>query len=499
MSKELKILIKFALYFLTGFIILFYGITHKIVPTVLAETVDVGYVSSKTTVLLEIPNSGSGAPITLPQNTTNTYGQISQIYLMLNNQQVLSNYKYMLEMYTPDAKLTNVNQVLISGGTSSSTTSTTCQSYGITDMTNGYPKIYFSCPSNLTYLTITLTNVNGITSGITTANNFRWSYTYLRYYTEDNDIDLGPIISNQTNNTNDIINNQNENTQSTNDTLNNQLGDKCNNLLNYKLSTNGAITYNSTSNNLDFNNNSLTSAWFEVKPNTKYTIVGNYNRSRWQSKDANNNITFIPDAVSITTNSSAKYLRVYYYYDSNVIVTPDTVPRIQVNEGDATVFCEYGSYSSKLDTTNKQLDEQNKTSKSILGKIGDLFNSFTSFVTNLFSTDGPNTNGLGNVAGWLPAGPVDSILTLPLSLINAILNGLGSSCTPLQLPLPFVSNTLTIPCINTLFSQITGVSTLYSWFGPIVSAFILYYYFKSLYKWIDEKLSLKEDSEWGGV
>ena len=102
---------------------------------------------------------------------------------------------------------------------------------------------------------------------------------------------------------------------------------------------NGAITVNSTSESLDYNTNSLTTGWIPCKPNTQYTISGSYNRSRWQTKSSDETITYGGEnQTTITTNSTAKYLRFYYYYGSAGTV-PSDVPNFQVEEGDtATTY-----------------------------------------------------------------------------------------------------------------------------------------------------------------
>lgn len=115
------------------------------------------------------------------------------------------------------------------------------------------------------------------------------------------------------------------------------------NMFDYGTSTNGGIAVNSTSEKLDYNTHSLTSAWIPCEPNTTYTMSGSYNRSRWQTKAANGTITYVGDNLtSITTSSTAAYLRVYYYFDDNSTVYPTTVTNIQIEKGStATAFTSY--------------------------------------------------------------------------------------------------------------------------------------------------------------
>lgn len=119
---------------------------------------------------------------------------------------------------------------------------------------------------------------------------------------------------------------------------------------------------------------------------------------------------------------------------------------------------------------------------------------------NNFLQDGnlPDVSGLVDTS-LVPAGPLDSILLLPLNVMQALLNVLNSStCRPLVLPLPFVNQNLTLPCISTIYSQINGLNVFLNWFSAIFSAYILYQYFIYLYKWVDDTLTLRENTHFGG-
>lgn len=113
----------------------------------------------------------------------------------------------------------------------------------------------------------------------------------------------------------------------------------------------------------------------------------------------------------------------------------------------------------------------------------------------------PNLSGLSNSAGWLPAGPVDSILNLPLALLNNINTNLSKTCQPVILHIPLVDRDLPIPCITTLYQQM-GIMTWVNGIGAIASAFILFSYLVRLYKWVDDTLTFRENNyidNWGGV
>lgn len=85
-------------------------------------------------------------------------------------------------------------------------------------------------------------------------------------------------------------------------------------------------------------------------------------------------------------------------------------------------------------------------------------------------------------------------------MLNNISTSLGSTCKPIDLPIPFVNKNLTMPCLNTIYSQITGLGVFLNSIGTIAAGFMLYYYFKKLYAYIDNLLSLKNNGEgWGDV
>lgn len=118
--------------------------------------------------------------------------------------------------------------------------------------------------------------------------------------------------------------------------------------------------------------------------------------------------------------------------------------------------------------------------------------------------DSPPTNldSLSNSAGWLPAGPVDSILNLPLSFLTNLNTNLSKSCQPVELPLPFIDKTLPLPCVNLLYSQIDGVTPWINTVGIIASAFMLFGYLISLYKYVDDTLTFRENNyldNWSGL
>lgn len=124
--------------------------------------------------------------------------------------------------------------------------------------------------------------------------------------------------------------------------------------------------------------------------------------------------------------------------------------------------------------------------------------------TNDLITDGTSPDlDFDSMAGWLPAGPVDSIINLPLTFFTNLSSNLGKSCAPVNIPLPFVDKNYQLPCIKSLFAKIDGFSTVWNLYvGTFASCLILFSYLLKLYKWVDDTLTYRENNsfgDWGGV
>ena len=152
-------------------------------------------------------------------------------------------------------------------------------------------------------------------------------------------------------------------------------------------------------------------------------------------------------------------------------------------------------FNKKQEETNKKLDDLNKNQQDTNKKIDDVKGTIT-------DESNPNLDGLKNSAGWLPDGPLDSILNLPLSLLQNLSTNLSKTCQSVNLPLPYVDKTLELPCISTIYLQIDGLDTWLNTIGVIASAFLLFSYLVFIEKWVDDTLTLRENSyidNWGGI
>lgn len=155
-------------------------------------------------------------------------------------------------------------------------------------------------------------------------------------------------------------------------------------------------------------------------------------------------------------------------------------------KGQQVIINQNGQIIDNTNSTNQKLDDLNK---------------------NITDETSPNLNGLQNSAGWLKPGPVDSIVNLPLTLLNNLQTNLGNTCNPVTVNLPYVNKDINLPCISAIYKQINGLDAWFQGIGVIAAAFILYRYFMYLYNRIDDTLSFREnnmqgyfdESIWGGM
>lgn len=157
-------------------------------------------------------------------------------------------------------------------------------------------------------------------------------------------------------------------------------------------------------------------------------------------------------------------------------------------------FSDSLDYDKALIETNQTIIDQNQT---IIDQNQQTNDKLDDLNDNLTDETSPDTDGLNGAAGWLPAGPVDSLINLPLSFFNSISRDLGSSCKPVSLPLPYVKKNLTLPCMSTFYEGIK-INSFMDWVGLIVSGFILFSYLLKLYKWVDDTLTFRENNHFGG-
>ena len=448
-------------------------------------------------------NAGGVDSITTGSVGSRISGKTKYINFYLN-QTVALNYTYTIRInfladdLQPYFSLNHVKEISVCNSSSCSNSSI----ISIKKQNNNG----FSTWVELTFNPTQIGNVIGVTLGdnsgtyITGETFFGISSVQIESKNANQD-----VIDNATNNTNNIINNNNSNTES---------------IINSNKETQEIIKdqFNSCHDSYNLFSSSLfdktgTYALYELEDNTAYTLslklkegksipsglyVG-FSSSQYSTTNPPNLSSIVSNGVfsSTSLNENGSYyksriaysiLKYVYFYPKNINIEE----YFDVMLTKSSSLLDYEPYGEQI-CTNK-LDEQNETSKGIFGKLKDLFNWLT-------NNDEADVSSAGDVAGWLPPGPIDSIINLPLTMLTNISSSLNKTCSPLEVNLPYVNKSVEIPCLNTIFNQITGLTNFWTWVGLISSVLILYRYLIELYKYYDRLTTLQANfiSDWGGV
>lgn len=206
--------------------------------------------------------------------------------------------------------------------------------------------------------------------------------------------------------------------------------------------------------------------------------------------------------VPIKFNQGANNFRFYGYKLQDLGYSSDYLQSLITSSGLATARS-VQEVQQELDGIDNTIQNQTQTIINTTNQTQQtIINSTNQTINTITDSSSPDLNGTldnNTIAGWLPAGPVDSIITLPLTLLNSLFNAMGGTCADLVVPLPFVNKNLNIPCMSGVYTNM-GFGSFFNWIGVIASAFILYKYLLKLYKWIDDTLTLRENTQvdWGG-
>lgn len=278
----------------------------------------------------------------------------------------------------------------------------------------------------------------GPTQFVTGVNNWRINSITINEVDPSN---TNIIIDNATNNTTNIINNNNENTQQIINNQNELLGSKCENLLDKNSYTinNGFLAFdlNNLVNGKIYTISTNLPVYTYKFSSNNVTDASNVGPETWTSGITNWTFTY--------TGHRYLFINISTAYDGNSFVSNisqlSNYNFMLVEGSTSKTYCEFGSYSSKLDDTNSAINGVNDTLNN--DNVSDATSSASNFFSN-FTTD---THGL------------TAIITAPLSAIQSLTS---ASCSPLVLPLPFVNQNLTLPCMREIYvSTFGGFMTLY--------------------------------------
>lgn len=313
------------------------------------------------------------------------------------------------------------------------------------------------------------------------------------------------ILNNNNSNTDSIINNQNQNNEELKDTIDknfNSCRESYNLFPGWIIGTGinnstGAITTNS--------NYASSSDYIAVdfSINSSYFLSGLSNDLRTFVAAYNSNKEFLGrtgasyiNSISLASNSFSSgtaqgtgniaYIRVTSYLSSDSTGSISQVNNLKTMLNVGSSALDYEEYGKEI-------------CKNKLDSVTDSVDNLTGAITDSSS---PDISGFGDAAGWLPPGPLDSIVNLPITFFSTLLYKFGGTCSPIVVDLPFVNVKMTLPCASEIYSQLGSFSTWWEAFGAILSAWCLYKYFINLYKWVEDALTLKEQKtlgKWGGI
>lgn len=487
-------LMKFLILFLICF--LFFALHDK------AHAADytfenIGYMNDNSTV--EVIYDDYSSTTMLTPNTSYNFDFVDAIEIKINYG-FSNGYVYNLEFYTSTGSLNSSN---IKPTINYNNTLSCVVLNSWVDSTNYY-KINFTCPESTSSITVNLDRT-GSTS-ILNGSSIKYANLYLRRaltgYEEDILNQNQQIIDGQ-GQIKDELGQVGENIQGSIEDSTNDIKDKLDESFNtcrnsYNLysgpiqialgtsssSPSGAEVLTSSSNYVGF--------YLKVSPGQVYSISrSSISTSRFRyafTKELPVNHTpayrfsIHDEALKVNNILVPEEMQYIVIYFSNSGERPND---FQIQEG--SVATEYEPYGEEI--CSNKLDDTNQA-------IGDLNQNIT-------STTPPNLDSLSNSAGWLPPGPVDSIINLPLSLLNNLNDNLGGTCQSFVGTLPFVNKQITLPCMSTVYEKI-GISAWVNGIGTVAAAFIAYYYLLELYKWVDNVLTLRENQwndvdQWGGI
>lgn len=205
-------------------------------------------------------------------------------------------------------------------------------------------------------------------------------------------------------------------------------------------------------------------------------LYGDYGGA-WSNCEWQNNYIVCP------INPGQKYNRMAFWFESNANMNLTYriafAPTVQL-------YNPLGVTSSQQEQTNQKLDQINS---SIQSQTQDQQDNSDANV---------DVSNMGGITGLLPAGPVDSLLSLPLTLINLLISGTSGSCSPFTFTFVF-GEQFTLPCFDTFWNQVP--SSLLIFISDLPAVYIFIQWSKSIYKRVERAVSFESsvDDEWGGV
>lgn len=251
----------------------------------------------------------------------------------------------------------------------------------------------------------------------------------------------------------------------------NKIEFNCQEKVDIEFEHNGYISVSLSRNNMTLYNRKINVSGGSIdKPKILYDIENNvgYSNIKWSINNQN-----------YSSNISYRYsLNNGLFYHKWTLITSDNFENI-----------------IKVTETNKVILEikDNETNEIFDSVVIPINIGYSSTIV-----DNVDLDNYQNLIGYLPPGPVDSILNLPLSFLKSVSKSLLGVCNPVKITLPFVETKIELPCQNEFYKKI-GATNFLNYVGIIASTIMLYSYLVYLYKWVDKIMHLEniEVNSWG--
>lgn len=298
------------------------------------------------------------------------------------------------------------------------------------------------------------------------------------------------IINNNNSNTQDIINNNNENTDKLNESIQNGLNYCYNNFLDKSKINKSGFSTLETGVRINYTGSNFLSSqpiYFNdiikgLKNGVSYKFKITFSNCKRSRLDyyLDNSVIAVTDGYTFTYNSSTDYSQAYFYFPaSNTSDGYCSITNFQLTESTNNIsqyiyfgqpYCE-----SRLTGIDQQLYGLDQTLTSQSPMDSTIFSTWwTNFTQNQFS------NPLGN------------LITLPVNLVQKLINYSSSACQPVQLG-SLLGTNLTLTCF-TLGDIITN-SVVLNVIDLIMSLSLIVFTLKKAYETVSNLISLGGENE----
>lgn len=198
----------------------------------------------------------------------------------------------------------------------------------------------------------------------------------------------------------------------------------------------------------------------------------------WSNCESQNNFLVCPLIDDLTYSGIRFYFTKAYTDDSSYYVTLNSYVSLY-NSNNSTA----AKNSEEIKNSTKETEKNTKETKDFITDDSD-----------------PNVDvsDMGGINGLLPAGPLDSLLALPINLITILQNSTSGTCTPFTFNFVFDSQ-WSLPCFDEFWNEVPTALLLFISDLPAVYIFIKWA--KSIYTRVERAVSFESsvNDEWGGV